>query len=265
MDFKHYSPLLRILKGFTLVELIVVIGIIGILAGFILFTLNPFTQLEKGRDAKRESDIRQLQVASDTFYNDTNCYPVQITDSYLNENYIQKIPSDPSGASYLYIPDPSTCPQWSIFMAKLSYEPTNKVSCPLETLQNCVPSNYDVSGYNYCVISGDVKCSDVHAVIISITPVPPPGGSTSTNTPTPTSNPSTPTISPTSTPTPTPPAPHICSGNIFAYSSSPDNCNELGSPVDCNFIAGGENYVCYQNRSNLPPFSCEVPICTDYR
>jgi len=42
-------------KGFTLIELIVVIAIIGVLAGVLLIAINPAALLAKGRDAKRIS------------------------------------------------------------------------------------------------------------------------------------------------------------------------------------------------------------------
>ena len=48
-------------KGFTLIELLVVIAVIGILASVILVGVASFRG--KGRDARRVSDVRQLQNA----------------------------------------------------------------------------------------------------------------------------------------------------------------------------------------------------------
>jgi prepilin-type N-terminal cleavage/methylation domain-containing protein len=50
-------------KGFTLVELIVVIAIIAVLAGVVLVVINPAALLAKSRDAKRLSDIDALHKA----------------------------------------------------------------------------------------------------------------------------------------------------------------------------------------------------------
>lgn len=50
-------------KGFTLVELIVVIAIIGILAAVVLFIINPLEIAKQGRDSVRMSDLNNLQQA----------------------------------------------------------------------------------------------------------------------------------------------------------------------------------------------------------
>ena len=60
-------------KGFTLIELLVVIAIIGLLATLAVVALNSARQ--KSRDAKRISDIKQIQTALELFYNDENGYP----------------------------------------------------------------------------------------------------------------------------------------------------------------------------------------------
>lgn len=152
-NFKRSASLFRALKGFTLIELIIVTGILGILAGFTLFTLNPFTQFDKAKDSQRQNDIKSIQTAADTFYNDNNCYPTSL--SSLDERYIKSIPNDPAGENYVYIPDPSDCPQWNVLVGKLSQKPTSSVSCVLEDFpEACVPTNYDELGYNHCVLSG---------------------------------------------------------------------------------------------------------------
>ncbi|HUD02706.1 MAG TPA: prepilin-type N-terminal cleavage/methylation domain-containing protein, partial [Candidatus Paceibacterota bacterium] len=60
-------------KGFTLIELMVVIAIIGILASIIMVSLS--SAQSKGRDAKRVADIRTIQLALEEYYNDNGNYP----------------------------------------------------------------------------------------------------------------------------------------------------------------------------------------------
>ncbi len=60
-------------KGFTLIELLVVISIIGILSTLAVVSLNDARA--KARDAKRISDVKQVQTALELFLADRNGYP----------------------------------------------------------------------------------------------------------------------------------------------------------------------------------------------
>ncbi len=86
--------------GFTLIELLVVISIIAILAlsAFVYF----ITAQAKTRDARRKSDLRQIEDALVLYQdNSNNLYPNSLGD--LVPNYLPKIPQDPkTGANYSY-------------------------------------------------------------------------------------------------------------------------------------------------------------------
>ena len=58
-------------KGFTLVELVIVIGIIGIIATILLVSLNPAETQRKARDAQRLKDIQTLQGIVEQAVNDS--------------------------------------------------------------------------------------------------------------------------------------------------------------------------------------------------
>lgn len=60
-------------NGFTLIELLVVIAIIGLLASIILVSLN--TVRAKARDVKRISDLHQIVLALEMYYDDYDYYP----------------------------------------------------------------------------------------------------------------------------------------------------------------------------------------------
>ncbi|MDO8520569.1 MAG: type II secretion system protein [bacterium] len=71
--FKSLKSLKSSKKGFTLIELLVVIAIIGILSSVVLASLS--TAREKSRDAKRISDVGQIQLALELFFDSVQSYP----------------------------------------------------------------------------------------------------------------------------------------------------------------------------------------------
>jgi len=103
----------RLTRGFTLIELLVVIAIIGILSSVVLASLN--SARVKGRDARRISDIKQIQLALELYY-DTNqsfptaaqAFPATASSSVLvTSGYISALPVDPTNghggaSSYQY-------------------------------------------------------------------------------------------------------------------------------------------------------------------
>lgn len=63
----------RRLNGFTLVELLVVISIIGVLSGFLF--VNFASMRERARDAQRKRDLTEVKTALRLYYNDYQQYP----------------------------------------------------------------------------------------------------------------------------------------------------------------------------------------------
>ncbi|HVU79740.1 MAG TPA: prepilin-type N-terminal cleavage/methylation domain-containing protein [Candidatus Paceibacterota bacterium] len=93
-------------RGFTLVELMVVIAIIGILSSIVVTGLTGAKS--SSRDAKRVSDLKSLQLALGLYYNDNLSYPkvtgVENLTALVTGGYISKLPTDPLGGNYFYAP-----------------------------------------------------------------------------------------------------------------------------------------------------------------
>lgn len=99
-------------RGFSLIELLVVIAIIGILSSVVLTSLN--TARAKARDARRISDIKQVQLALELYYDANNFYPENswaTLSSGLTGTFMSQVPNDPGGGSksYGYYATPSSC------------------------------------------------------------------------------------------------------------------------------------------------------------
>ena len=104
--------------GFTLVELLIVIAIIGIIATGLVIAVNPLASIQKAQDTKRKSDLSQIQKALEAYYNDIGNYPPNFGETDyrikgLNDNvvawgdpwspYMSTLPKDPnSSKKYVY-------------------------------------------------------------------------------------------------------------------------------------------------------------------
>ncbi|WP_194090134.1 type II secretion system major pseudopilin GspG [Vibrio hibernica] len=117
MRFKSTkNPLTRKQKGFTLLEVMVVVVILGILASFVV--PNLLGNKEKADQQKAVTDIVALENALDMYKLDNSVYPT--TDqglealvnkptgspeprNYRNDGYIRRLPKDPWGGDYQYL------------------------------------------------------------------------------------------------------------------------------------------------------------------
>lgn len=61
--------------GFTLVELLIVIAIIGLLSTAVLAAINPVQQIQRGRDTSRKADASTLLSAIDRYTATIGCNP----------------------------------------------------------------------------------------------------------------------------------------------------------------------------------------------
>jgi prepilin-type N-terminal cleavage/methylation domain-containing protein len=96
------------LKGFTLVELLIVISIMATLSAVGLVMYGN-TQA-KGRDSKRQQDLSQIQASLEAYQADNNYYPLGMVN--LVPKYLDEIPDDPKNSGiyvYTYEKLPASC------------------------------------------------------------------------------------------------------------------------------------------------------------
>lgn len=106
-------------SGFTLVELIVIIGVVTVLATSLIVVLNPSEQIKKTNDTKRKRDLAQIQRALEVYYQDYGRYPASINGQLTRKvngvdtaspwgqswsPYMDVVPDDPNGnKDYMYV------------------------------------------------------------------------------------------------------------------------------------------------------------------
>jgi general secretion pathway protein G len=108
-------PALRRARGFTLIEIMVVVIIIGLLAAIIVPTV--VSKVDDAKISKAKADIQALETALTEFRLDNSKYPTseqglaslttQPTDPSIKHwrpgGYIQRVSKDPWGNEYQYV------------------------------------------------------------------------------------------------------------------------------------------------------------------
>lgn len=140
-------------KGFTLLELLVVITIIALLSG--VLWVNFATSIVKGRDSRRKQDLESISKALELYYHDNKAYPSTLPDwgeSLIHTSdsrvvYMAKLPNDPSSSrSYCYESD-ETGSYYSLY-ANLENRNDPKIII--------IPVTCEGSEYNYSISSTNV-------------------------------------------------------------------------------------------------------------
>jgi type II secretion system protein G len=148
--------------GFTLIELMIIIAILGVLAA--LISGNFITSLKKGRDARRKADLEQIQRALEIYYEDKKSYPTfnifqsanySFCETKIDTNcgtektYMQKIPTDPvPGNNYVYVSSGQSYQLYSCIENNLDQGPGVKQSGYARSCGSCGSCKYAISSVN---------------------------------------------------------------------------------------------------------------------
>ena len=79
-------------RGFTLIELVIVLALIGILVGVGIPQYK--TALKRGREAVLKENLHTLRVMLNQYYIDKKKYPMTLY-TLVDERYLHSLPTDP--------------------------------------------------------------------------------------------------------------------------------------------------------------------------
>jgi prepilin-type N-terminal cleavage/methylation domain-containing protein len=218
-------------SGFTLVELLVSMGIVTLLLAISAVSINIKGSFENAQDTTRKSDLNQLHKAFVQYYVDHKCYPTSDLWNSLTcggpvpdelKPYLSKIPCDPeTNQKYYYEPLDKSCHVCNggcavcvglriLTHLKHQKDPAGEIA-GCDPVIGCGINAPDGTPYNYGIATTGNKCP---------TPTPSP-----TLTPSPTPAPS---ITPTPTPLSCPTFPTIgrpCNGQLLTNASFETDVN----------------------------------------
>ena len=156
-------------SGFSLIELLVVISILGVLAGLVIS--NVAGVRERARDVQRKSDLYQIKEALKLYHNDFDDYPATGTNGTIKGCGTTEAPADCSwgqefkknNVSYMKVlpEDPSFTPESPVYN---KYSRTDQDSFNLYAIlenksdkdiegsqKKCLGSTKDPQDYSYWV------------------------------------------------------------------------------------------------------------------
>lgn len=85
-------------RGFTLIELMIVVIIIGILAAIAVPSFSSAS--EDAKKSRIRADLRTLESALTLYHAENDSYPAALSD--LVSDYIKKVPKAPGNVDYSY-------------------------------------------------------------------------------------------------------------------------------------------------------------------
>ena len=93
--------MLVVRRGFSLIEIMIVLVIIGIMAGAVTMTVSH--RIDMGRKTRAKTDITEFVTAIESHYAEAGRYPTnEEALGVLAPKYIKKLVKDPWGRAYQY-------------------------------------------------------------------------------------------------------------------------------------------------------------------
>ena len=86
-------------KGFTIIELLIVMAILGVLGVSVILVLNPLQQVKKANDARRKSDLKYITNLLNLYYNDNGRYPAAGTCALGTAGFVYSIAGGACGGT----------------------------------------------------------------------------------------------------------------------------------------------------------------------
>jgi general secretion pathway protein G len=84
--------MIRSSRGFTLIEVLIVLTLVVILASVGMATYT--NSVDRAREAVLKEDLFRMRDAIDQYYADKNKYPASLED-LVSDGYLREIPKDP--------------------------------------------------------------------------------------------------------------------------------------------------------------------------
>lgn len=141
---KHSLPS----RAFTLIELLITIAIIGLLTAIVVTSLAP--SRGKARDAKRISDVSNIQFALSLYFDRCKQYPSTLTTGASNgcpttpvaitfADFMPVVPTQPGGTVYDYAIKDSGG-------SKIDYILHTRLESYNDVIKDALPPSYSTDG-----------------------------------------------------------------------------------------------------------------------
>lgn len=137
-------------KGFTLIEILVVIGILAILLAIVLIAINPQQQFQQANNTQRSSDVNAVLNAISAYSAaNSGALPVGVGDVDIDAT-VRTITNDPLVTNSIdlcaeLVPD---------YIADLPFDPTDGDEDPANSICTDVGADYN-TGYTVVLGAGN--------------------------------------------------------------------------------------------------------------